>query len=308
MIITLSVYLSLLIFLVAIVARGVRIVNTPIHLRWELYPVPHEKGRSQYGGSRMEEVDWWTKPAKKDSINELVVMLKEILLLKGVWEHNRPLWFGSWTLHFSLYLLIGLMGLQVLSAILLLSGFSFYAEIPELYRLLLKYIAATGFTMGTVGAVIMLKHRMFDKKLRMYNTKSHFFNIIHLGAIYVSGIFWMIADGGFVEQQAELFKGVLSFSQFPAVPTAGIVHVAIVMLFFVYLPFTHMTHFFTKYFIYHDIRWEDKPNIPGGKIEKRIVEAVTQPVSWSAPHIKADGKKTWADLVAMTGAEKEEEV
>jgi hypothetical protein len=31
-------------------------------------------------------------------------------------------------------------------------------------------------------------------------------------------------------------------------------------------------------------------------MEKEITEALGYPVSWSAPHLKADGKKTWADI------------
>ncbi|MFC2170531.1 respiratory nitrate reductase subunit gamma [Calditrichota bacterium] len=306
MIIPLFVYLSLLVFMAAIVARGIRIVNTPIHLRWELYPVPHEKGRSKYGGSMMEEVDWWTKPSHKDHISELSAMFQEILLLKGVWEHNRKLWFGSWTLHFGLYLLIALMGLQAISAILILFGINFHAEIPEIYRQFVKIIAAAGFVLGSVGAIVMFIRRISDQKLRMYNSGSHFFNLLHLGAINITGILWMFADGGFVEQQAGLFAGILTFSTPLAIPLAGLFHIGFVLLFFVYLPFTHMTHFFTKYFTYHDVRWEDQPNRPGGKLEKKIISAVNQPVSWAAPHIKADGKKTWVDLVAMTGAETEE--
>jgi len=67
-----------------------------------------------------------------------------------------------------------------------------------------------------------------------------------------------------------------------------------------YIPLTHMSHFFTKWFMYHDIRWNDEPNFVGGKIERQITKALQYPVSWSAPHIRGDGKKNWAD-VATSG-------
>ncbi len=50
-------YFSLAFGIVMLIYRARRIAKLPIHLRWELYPVPHEKGRSHYGGSYMEEFE-----------------------------------------------------------------------------------------------------------------------------------------------------------------------------------------------------------------------------------------------------------
>ena len=46
----------------------------------------------------------------------------------------------------------------------------------------------------------------------------------------------------------------------------------------------------------HAIRWNDDPNLRGGPYEARIQKLLERPVSWSAAHIKGDGKKTWADV------------
>jgi len=62
---------------------------------------------------------------------------------------------------------------------------------------------------------------------------------------------------------------------------------------------THMSHFVGKYFAYHAIRWNDTPNLRGGGEEKAIGELLSRPVSWSAAHIGADGKKTWADVATQ---------
>lgn len=301
------VYAAALIFVVAVVARGLRIARTPLHLRWELYPVPHEKGRARHGGSRMEEVDWWTKSMAKDHFGELGVMIPEILLLKGVWEHNRGLWFGSWALHFGLYLLIGAMVLGLLGGILAAAGVSLASGFGLLVLVVLKVVALVGAVLGTIGALVMLYKRLFDRKMAAYATASHYWNILHLGAIYVAGLIWFLGDPDFAATVAALYEGLVTGSAVPELPAAAWVHVAAVLLFVVYLPFTHMTHFFTKYFTYHNVRWEDAPNKPGSRLEAKIKEAVSQPVSWAAPHVGADGKKTWADLVAGTGAVAKEE-
>ena len=53
-------YAALLIFIAASLSRIIKVAKMPVHLRWELYPVPHERGRAHYGGSRLEENEWWT--------------------------------------------------------------------------------------------------------------------------------------------------------------------------------------------------------------------------------------------------------
>ena len=62
MIIQLVTYVSVVVAIIAMIAKAMRYINAPEHFRWELYPVPHEKGRAEYGGSYLEELDWWPKP------------------------------------------------------------------------------------------------------------------------------------------------------------------------------------------------------------------------------------------------------
>jgi hypothetical protein len=62
-----------------------------------------------------------------------------------------------------------------------------------------------------------------------------------------------------------------------------------------------MTHAFVKYFTYHDIRWEDTPNLPGGKLQPKIEKLENQPVTWAAEHIGADGRKNWGELATQSG-------
>jgi nitrate reductase gamma subunit len=112
-------YVSVIVFLVGLIYRAFKILSMPVHLRWELSPVPHEKGRSRYGGSYFEEYEWWTKKRAISKISELFAMAQEIVLLKGVWEHNRKLWFFSFPFHFGgLYLVAGMAGLWGLGALL----------------------------------------------------------------------------------------------------------------------------------------------------------------------------------------------
>jgi nitrate reductase gamma subunit len=81
-------------------------------------------------------------------------------------------------------------------------------------------------------------------------------------------------------------------------------HIVISLLFLIYLPFTDMIHFIAKYFTYHEIRWDDAPQ--DEKMKKELRGLLSQPVSWSATHVKADGRKNWMDLtIKKTNDEKE---
>jgi hypothetical protein len=71
-----------------------------------------------------------------------------------------------------------------------------------------------------------------------------------------------------------------------------------------YIPFTHMSHFVGKYFTYHAVRWDDAANQRGGVIEKSMAEYLTYRPTWAAPHVTADGVRTWADVVTTTPPEK----
>jgi hypothetical protein len=81
-------------------------------------------------------------------------------------------------------------------------------------------------------------------------------------------------------------------------------HIIISLLFIVYLPLTDMAHFITKYFTYHTVRWNDEPL--DDKMDEKLRGLNTQPVGWSATHVKTDGKKSWTDIAAGEASEKEE--
>jgi len=305
-------YVSIAIFVLAIVVRALKIARLPLHLRWELYPVAHEKGRAHYGGSYLEEVDWWTKPRHSSLVGELKVMIPEIVLLAGVWEHNRKHWLRSFPFHFGLYLLAGLIVLLLAGGIATATGMSVAADGSVVGKALyhLTYLVGyAGMGLGLIGAVALLATRTFDVDYREYTKKADYFNLVFFVvtlAVAIAG--HAVADPYFVGLRA-YFAQLVTFG-FSDVGTsvAGLTAAEIILgcLLLAYIPLTHMSHFFTKWFMYHDIRWSDEPNRPGGKIEQQVAAALQYPVSWSAPHIRGDGKKNWVD-VATSGVEEENE-
>lgn len=285
-------YFGLLAFLILVLNKVIRMATAPVHLRWELYPVAHEEGKAKYGGSYLEEFEWWTKPLKKNIFGELWTMFQEIVLLKGVWEHNRSLWFGSAPFHYALYLYIVFTLLIFIGLIFGLNPHETDFQSNSFIAILNVILWIASF-LGIIGGIILLFKRMFDINLRLYSNPSHYFNIILISSLYVTSLIWLLGSDSTIKGITSFYYGIFTLSEIPNFPVVGYIHFYLLSFFLFYLPFTHMTHFIMKYFTYHKVRWDDEPNFPDSKIRKKLLKQLNFPVQWAAPHIGADGRKTW---------------
>jgi len=282
----------LAVFVVAFILRTIRIARLPVHLRWELAPVPHEKGKSHYGGSYLEEFEWWTKPREKDSIKEASYMLQEILLLKSVWENNRRLWWFSFPFHTGMYVLIGAGALLLLSNGLEVVG----VQTAGGWQGGISIFAGAGFALGGIGALGLLVSRFVDPRFRDYTTPAALFNLILLLAIFVTGGYVVAASQNLAGSVWDFGTGLVTGDL--SVELSGVLqaHVLLALVFLAYLPFTRMMHFVAKYFTYHQVRWDDEPLVAGGRLEQEANRLLEQPVTWGAPHVNANGSKNWVDV------------
>ena len=284
-------YLAVLVFAGGVVLRALKYVRAPMHLRWELYPVPHEKGKSAYGGSYLEELNWWTSARETDLVGEIRAMLEEMLLIRSLWHHNRPQWYASFPFHFGIYLLFGLIVLLVVGVIgegPLGTGSPLWGALQGLTVV----VGAAGIVLATFGALSLLWRRFTDPNLSRMSAFSDYLNLIVILAAFLGAAFaWLTADNSFALLR-EYFRAFLTFSPPAAVHPAVAAEVILASVFMIYLPFTHMTHFVAKYFTYHTVRWDDAPNLNDPKTLARIQANLSRPVGWSAPHIQPD--KSWA--------------
>ena len=111
-------YSAVAIFVVAVVLRFLMWSRMPMHLRWELYPVAHEGAKASYGGSYLEESEWWKRPRHFSLAGELGAMVPEILFLVALKEHNPKLWTRSFPFHFGLYLVAACTALMGVAGVL----------------------------------------------------------------------------------------------------------------------------------------------------------------------------------------------
>jgi len=291
MVIQLLTFVSLAVFVVFCLLRVVRFARMPIHLRWELYPVPHE-GRES-GGSYFEEVDWWTHKREKHQIKAFWFMLQEILLLKALFHENRSLWYASFPFHIGLYLYGGWVVLVVLGAILDLAGVSF-----GLLHVLATVVGLAGFAIGTLGTLDMLLKRLTDEKLAPFTSFKEHFNLLLILALFVTGLLAWVTAGSFDPFRAYL-AATFTLAAPPALGAMTVVHLVVLAFFMAYFPFTHMTHAFIKWFMWHEVRWADDANLKGSKVEAKVRGVLAYPVSWSAPHIDGRGR-SWAEVATST--------
>ena len=288
-------YAGIVIFCAAVLKRIISYINNPMHVRWELYPVPHEGGgKAEYGGSYLENTEWWKNPRETSKINELKVMAAEILGLKAVYEHNRPLWFVTYPFHIGLYFTVMFLVFLFIGSVAGLMGMEALAIMA-----IVKFTGPLGFILTICGAAGLLYRRLTDEKLKIYSSFEHYFNlilfIVTMGAAVLT---WLFVDPSFVMAKT-FIAGLISFKLTGISNPLFLIQILLIVATITYIPFTHMSHFFMKYFLYHDIRWDDKPNIDSPETNAKINVVLNYPVTWSASHIAGHGKNTWAEVATF---------
>ena len=300
-----AVYAGTIVFLVACVVRAVRYARLPAHLRWELYPVPHEEpARVRHGGSYFEDPQWWTRKRRFNPAGDLRFMIPEMVFLKGLWEWNRRLWYRSFAFHFGLYLLAGAVCLLVAAALMTLgrpvaSEGGLVAAIRTLYRI----AGLAGCVLAFCGALALLHRRLTDPALRVYSAPADVANPAFFAiAIGVLATGYVTAGPGFPGALG-FTRGLLRFDSSLRVSGALAAGLVLASALVAYIPLTHMAHFIAKYFTYHAVRWDDRPMASGKRLEHQIAACLAMRPTWTAKHLGADGTKTWVEIALANPAE-----
>ena len=300
-------YLCIIVFIAATVCLIYRQLSLPLHVRWEIYPVQHETAtRVAYGGSYMEKVNWWNDKYESSIINELKYMVPEILLLRGLWKENRSLWLVSFPFHFGMYLMIANFALLLLHSCFRLCGFPAFAAGSPSSIMLSCLIVATGWSgliLGNIGSLGVIYKRLTDREMRNYSSFADYFNILFIFLFFLSAfITCLFVDPSLTGAKSYtlgLLTGGHSLNSYiPGQSIPGIMTIVSASLLVAYIPLTHMSHMYMKYFLYHNVKWDDAPNLPGGEVETAIKNNLKFKPTWKAKHVEADGHKSWEDIAA----------
>jgi nitrate reductase gamma subunit len=241
-------YLAGAVFLAGSAFRAVKYARTPVPLRWELYPIP------------------------AGAAGQIRYTLAEVLLLRGVWQNNRKLWFSTYPFHMGIYLC-------AVSVASLVASVAWFTEAAAL----------AGLVLLLAGACALLAARLFDPALKPYTSPADLFNLGWFAAAAGVPLAAFALEGA---APAAIWRAVFTFHRTPPLASVG---VALAALLAAYIPFTHMAHFVAKYFAYHKVRWDDHK-------DPAVAAQLLYTPHWSASHVGADGKKTWVDVAMANPA------
>jgi nitrate reductase gamma subunit len=282
---------SVVLFAVLAARKIYLFATMPLNLRWELYPVPHERGdRRRYGGSYMEQLDWARQPRLASQWAELLEMGSEIFLLKRVREHNPyHLWPLSLALHWGIYLL--LLWIGCLAAAHWLPVLTWPAV----------GIGVASLVLGAGGALGLVVRRATHRELALYTAPIDYFNLAFLAAIFGLGLVSWGVDPLFSQHQVYL-ASLLSFRPTPISPL-------VLTMFFllqalaIYMPFSKLIHYIMKHFTFRETLWDDAFKMKGSGKRRRISRQLSYPVTWAGPHIGCG--RTWLEEVQKRSADNE---
>jgi nitrate reductase gamma subunit len=164
--------------------------------------------------------------------------------------------------------------------------------------------AVGGYLLGGIGSIGLIFKRVVDSSLRSFSTISRYANLLFLGAVFVSGGYAWIKSGNTMPAMSLFVKGLITLDSGVSVAFPLSLHIVVSLLFVLYLPTTDMIHFVAKFFTFHQIRWNDEPR--DQRMERELSVLLAQPVTWSAPHVGADGEKDWTDVVGARMSDEEE--
>ena len=143
----------------------------------------------------------------------------------------------------------------------------------------------------TVGVIGLLFKRLFVKQYAMYTTPQEIFNLVSLLAVSVLGLICWLGDKQFGFGIA-IARAMFTFKPLTAIydVTPALVAFLVALTFIsLYIPLSKMSHYVGKYYTFHSVIWDNRPNLPGSEIEANILAAAKAPknpnaLKWEAPH------------------------
>lgn len=286
------IYFSVLAFFVGSFYRAYRFARMPLHVRWELYPVPKEPaGRARYGGSYYEDAEWWRKPRNISRSCMIKEVLKEMIFMRKLFINQRRHWWLSYSMHLGIYMLVLWAVLSLAGAVAELCGLPLTAGEGVNGNLWSRLVRFSTFLSGAAGLLLLAAgsaglflRRIFNTTLSRYTTPQDYLNLLLIFAAAVTGLAAWSGNPGF-NYGREIIKAMFTFSPVGA-GNALAVHVLLLGFLMIYIPWNKMSHYICKFFAFHKVLWDNEPNIKNSRMEQKVKEALdNRPrASWSAPH------------------------
>lgn len=287
MLLTIFCWVALIFFFAASFYKAYTYAKLPMHGRQDLYPIPLDTNeRNKYGGSYYEDDKWYEKPITRNHVGMIIDMLGEMLFIKKLFVNQNSLWWISYSLHLGIYAALAW-------TVLLFVGV--FVDPTHVFGMIVYFLTTVaGIVAGvlmTIGAAGLLLKRLLKPEFKNYTTPQEYFNLIFLLCVSATGLLVWFGDMQF-EYGRNIARAMVSFSPLAdfyggSVPTLLTVHIILLGAVMIYIPLTKMSHYVGKFFTFHNVIWDNEPNLPGSKVESKIIEQAKDPKpsnQWSAPH------------------------
>jgi len=203
-------YIAVDIFLVGMLLKIWKYAATPAPLKIPLTPAP--KTAAGVGGR----------------------MFKEVVFFKSLFRGNKPLWIGAYVFHLAL-LFVFMKHLRFL-----------FPSTPAAFDYLVNYDLYTGFILLSALAFLFILRLVIDRHFYI-SVFNDYLLLVLLIAIASAGLLSRFWEGGGVRADLPAIKefvgGLFTFNP-GVVPMNALflVHFSLVMLLFIYFPFSKMVH------------------------------------------------------------------
>ncbi|HOV91024.1 MAG TPA: hypothetical protein PKW07_09985 [Syntrophorhabdaceae bacterium] len=244
----------------------------------------------RYGGSYYEDMNWRTGKRQKSLLRSLLYLMRDYLYMGSYLKSHCYYWFFLYISHISFILLI------FLQAFIIAGGLLSIKHIDVSLHGITEYIGLICFIAGIAGNIGLLVFHLVKDELRLYTSPFMYFGYLFYVILCLCGlVMWLYDDNPFLQYE-NFWRGLFTLSPVSITPLLTC-FIILINLHLIYLPFTRAIHYITRLFAFFKIRWDDEPNIKGSGLEKRILKALEQKITWSAPHIHT-GKK-WNEQFKM---------
>ncbi len=159
-----------------------------------------------------------------------------------------------------------------------------------------------GIALTAAGAAALLLYRLTDRRMRAATTPGDLFHLalfVAVPGLLAAGA-WLAPDGA--PDLLAVATGLLAWDtslRVSGLLGAGLVACAALAA---YIPLTHMAHYVGKWFTYHAVRWDDAPAADRTRVMAAIAAQLAWRPTWSAAHMGADGKRSWAEVASSNPA------
>ena len=206
-------------------------------------------------------IDKWNKaksvkmtlfPAPDTPREKWARILKEILVFRGLYEGNKPLWVGAWGFHVAL-------------ALILLGHAQAVTDFPLLWRTLgvgdIEVDSISAFMGGTVGLLLivvggyLLLRRLSVVRVREISDVQDFLGLFLVLSVIISGDILRFGTRFDLKQSREYLSALLTLRAAP-VPSHPLflIHFFLGQILIMYIPFSKFLHipgiFYSKSLLY----------------------------------------------------------